>query len=88
MDTFRKAVNDELNKTYKNTTNKTEPVKTAISFKIRTGANAVYYAGPSVNSECKGRIGKGIFTIVDVQGEWGKLKSGAGWVSLNYANLG
>lgn len=88
MDTFRKAVNDELNKTYKNTTNKTEPAKTAISFKIRTGANVVYYAGPSVNSECKGRIGKGIFTIVGVQGEWGKLKSGAGWVSLNYANLG
>lgn len=29
--------------------------------------------------------GIGVFTIVDVSGNWGKLKSGAGWISLNYA---
>ena len=29
--------------------------------------------------------GIGEFTIVEVSGNWGKLKSGAGWISLNYA---
>lgn len=29
--------------------------------------------------------GIGVFTIVQVSGNWGRLKSGAGWISLNYA---
>ena len=29
--------------------------------------------------------GIGVFTIVQVFGNWGRLKSGAGWISLNYA---
>ena len=29
--------------------------------------------------------GEGVFTIVETVGNWGKLKSGAGWISLNYA---
>ena len=31
--------------------------------------------------------GIGVFTIVDVSGNWGKLKSGAGWISLNYCTI-
>ena len=27
---------------------------------------------------------RGTYTIVEVKGTWGKLKSGAGWISLNY----
>jgi hypothetical protein len=30
--------------------------------------------------------GAGEFTIVDVSGNWGKLKSGAGWISLNFCS--
>lgn len=48
--------------------------------------------GPGTNYARTGAFtGKGIFTIVDVktgQGSnsgWGKLKSGAGWISLDYA---
>ena len=31
-----------------------------------------------------GFTGKGVFTIVQEQDGWGKLKSGAGWISLAY----
>lgn len=47
--------------------------------------------GPGTNYETNGFTGKGIFTIVDEAAGagstagWGKLKSGAGWISLDYA---
>lgn len=41
--------------------------------------------GPGVNYTWTGRYtGAGTFTIVEVQGNWGRLKSGAGWISLAY----
>ena len=47
--------------------------------------------GPGTNYPTNGFTGKGVFTIVaesSGQGStkgWGKLKSGAGWISLDYA---
>lgn len=46
--------------------------------------------GPGTNYAANGYTGKGVFTIVAEsagQGasKWGKLKSGAGWISLEYA---
>lgn len=47
------------------------------------------YSGPGTNNSCTGRItDKGVYTIVkEANGEgaslWGKLKSGAGWISLD-----
>lgn len=41
-----------------------------------------YRAMPSMNSDICGQTGKGIFTISMVSNEWGKLKSGAGWIYL------
>ena len=42
--------------------------------------------GPGANYERTGQFtGIGVFSIVDVSGNWGKLKSGAGWISLKYA---
>lgn len=50
--------------------------------------------GPGTNYNTTGHFtGKGVFTIVAVQsGEgstagWGRLKSGAGWISLDYATV-
>lgn len=37
---------------------------------------------PSMSGAIKGQTGKGVFTIVEVQNGWGKLKSGAGWIYL------
>ena len=41
--------------------------------------------GPSVSYSVVGELGKGeAYTIVETQNGWGKLKSGAGWISLGY----
>ena len=51
--------------------------------------NLPIYNAPGTNSPCVGRItDKGVYTIVDEAtdngvSQWGKLKSGAGWILLN-----
>ena len=41
--------------------------------------------GPGTAWNITGKIkDKGVYTIVETQGTWGKLKSGLGWISLNY----
>ena len=41
--------------------------------------------GPGVNFEKTNEVHKGdVFTIVEINGNWGKLKSGIGWINLNY----
>ena len=41
--------------------------------------------GPGVTYTWTGKYtGKGVFTITEVAGNWGRLKSGAGWISLAY----
>ena len=42
--------------------------------------------GPGTNYPVTGKYtGKGVFTVTEVQGNWCRLKSGAGWISLGYA---
>ena len=64
---------------------------TATSYRVRTTANVLNIRkGPGTNYGVAGQIkGKGIYTIVaEAAGpgatKWGKLKSGAGWISLDY----
>ena len=41
--------------------------------------------GPSTSTDVVGQISDKLkYTIVEVNGNWGKLKSGIGWVSLDY----
>ena len=47
--------------------------------------NLNYRSEPSTSGEVLGQTGKGVFTIVEVSDGWGRLKSGAGWISLDYA---
>ena len=47
-------------------------------------------SGPGTDTEAQGFIEPGVYTIVEEQGgpgakRWGKLKSGVGWISLDYA---
>ena len=43
------------------------------------------YKGPGASYGETGYVtGRGVFTIVDVSDGWGKLKSGVGWISLDY----
>ena len=62
------------------------------SYKVQVSiANLNIRKGPGTNYDRTGQFtGKGIFTIVqETKGEgatlWGKLKSGAGWISLDFA---
>lgn len=50
---------------------------TASSLNVRKGPGTSYAVTQTVS---KGQV----FTIVQQQGGWGKLKSGAGWISLKY----
>lgn len=41
-----------------------------------------YRTQPSTTSKIVGKTGMGTFTITEVRNNWGKLKSGAGWIYL------
>lgn len=63
----------------------------AVPFTIKVIIDDLNYRSlPSMEGKVKGQTKKGIFTIVEVSGDWGKLKSGAGWVYLankNYCTI-
>jgi hypothetical protein len=88
MDGFRKAVKTEMEKEKKPEILKNVPylVKVEVSdLNIRKGPGTTY--------ERTGKYtGAGTFTIVEeVNGpgasKWGRLKSGAGWIALDYAKV-
>lgn len=74
-------------------TGSTSTTTTTTSYQVRIDSTCLNIRkGPGTNYARTGAFtGKGVFTIVDVktgQGSnsgWGKLKSGAGWISLDYA---
>ena len=42
--------------------------------------------GPGTSYAVTGQIkDRGVYTIIEQNGNWGRLKSGAGWISLSYA---
>ena len=56
------------------------------AYKVKVTASALNIrSGAGINYKITGVIrDKGIYTIVDEKSGWGKLKSGAGWISLGY----
>lgn len=50
---------------------------TADTLNVRAGAGTSYKITTTVKKD-------EVYTIVEVKGSWGKLKSGAGWISLAY----
>ncbi len=63
---------------------------TVTSYRVRiTATDLNIRSGPGTNNARKGFIKPGVYTIVEEAfgagaTKWGKLKSGAGWVSLDY----
>ena len=59
----------------------------ATSYRVKITANALNIRkGPGTKYGTNGVIrDKGIYTIIEENNGWGKLKSGAGWISLSYA---
>lgn len=60
-----------------------KPTTSFQPFQVRvTIDNLNYRAEPSMNGKVNGQARRGLYTIVEVSGDWGKLKSGAGWIYL------
>ena len=70
---------------------KTSSSSTATSYLVKVTTDVLNIRkGPGTNYGSKGAINPGVYTIVAEAGgtgasKWGKLKSGAGWISLDYA---
>ena len=69
----------EPEKTPGTTTNNFPAVPFTVNVKID---DLNYRSQPSMEGTVKGQTGKGVFTIVEVNNGWGKLKSGVGWIWL------
>jgi len=79
-----KEVNARLNITPSKPT--VSPAPTFTSYKVKVTADVLNIrAGAGTNFKINGAIkDKGVYTIVAESNGWGKLKSGAGWISLAY----
>lgn len=78
----------EPDKTPDTTTNNFPVVPFTVNVKID---DLNYRSQPSMDGAVKGQTGKGVFTIVEVNNGWGKLKSGVGWIWLGnpqYCTIG
>lgn len=64
------------------------PTSNASEYKVRvtTGALNIRSGAGTGNSVVGCIRDKGVYTIVETQGNWGKLKSGAGWICLDYTS--
>ena len=62
------------------------PVQTNGSYRVRITADVLNVRrGPSTSYSIRSTVKRGeVYTIVEEQNGWGKLKSGAGWISLAY----
>ncbi|MBQ9346864.1 MAG: hypothetical protein IJT94_05905, partial [Oscillibacter sp.] len=61
--------------------------KYALPFRVTVAVDVLRIRkGPGTDTEQVGSINGGptLYTIVETQGDWGRLKSGAGWIYLPY----
>lgn len=76
------------NKTISSTTNNptTTTTTTTTSYKVKVTADVLNVrAGAGTNYKINTKVKKNeVYTIVETKGNWGKLKSGAGWICLDY----
>lgn len=79
-------VNSRLNPAPKPVPQPTNPTAPSSGFKVKVTANALRIrSGAGTNYRIVGVIrDRGVYTIVETSGNWGKLKSGAGWICLDY----
>lgn len=96
LERLAKAEAECINEFFGAPTKTTEPVKTGelegtakdggLPYKVQvTILNLNIRKGPGASYARKGFIDPGIYTIVEEQNGWGRLKSGAGWIFLAYA---
>lgn len=81
------VISKKENTTQKPAISKTE---TTGSFKVRVSVTDLNIRKePSLKAKTNGKVKLGVYTITETKSadgyEWGKLKSGAGWIALKYA---
>lgn len=76
MDTFRRDVNSQMAGNQVITDSYLVKV-TATKLNIRSGPSTSYKIVGTIEDQ-------GVYTIVETKGNWGKLKSKIGWISLSY----
>ena len=86
---FLDMVQNELNKLNNVSKPVEKPVNPVVEndiYTVRITADILNVRkGPAVSYNATSSVNKGqVFTIVQVQNGWGKLKSGAGWINLSY----
>ena len=89
---FKKRLEDTESNNKNNTsdkkkdTSKEKDNSKSVAFKVKVTADVLNIRkGPGVSHDITGQIkDKGVYTIVDKDNGWGKLKSGKGWISLDY----
>lgn len=84
----RKENNNIVDTSEKNEVSENIKVTTFESYKVKVTADVLNYRkGPGTSYKINGQIrDKGIYTIVYEVNGWGKLKSGAGWICLQYTS--
>lgn len=67
-------------------TDNTSPTEENTAYKVKVTANSLEIkTGPGVKYGQTGIIrDKGVYTIIETDGSWGYLKSGAGWICLDH----
>ncbi len=85
MDTFREDVKNKLNEGNISIPSAT-PLEPSGSYLIKVTVDALNVRkGAGTNNAISTCIrDKGVYTIIETQNNWGKLKSGAGWICLDY----
>ena len=86
MSNFKKLVEAELNKSTisENTSNASS--NSAYTVKVTTDTLNVR-SGPGTSYKVNTQVKKNeVYTIVETKNGWGKLKSGAGWICLDYTS--
>lgn len=73
-----------------NNNNQEQPVEPSQGYLVTITADVLNVRkGPGTNYGIATTVRKGqVYTIVATQGNWGKLKSGAGWIHLGYTKSG
>ena len=80
------SINSNVEAKYLTVVQVEKPVETFKSYAVRVTASALNVRkGPGTKYAIATTIrDKGVYTIVEESGDWGKLKSGAGWICLDY----
>lgn len=86
MDWFRGLVTQKLSGEAVVEAPVEKPAAENTPFRVKVTADVLNIrAGAGTNYKINGSIkDKGVYTIVETNGDWGRLKSGAGWISLLY----